>query len=77
MWFFFVLTHRCCPEVKLALNPEHSFNLQLYDWLCLYEKKHSNTEVPNQYRAVEELLPGRKNVLGKMCIDMTLLFIAR
>ncbi len=25
----------------------------------------------DEYRAVEELLLGRKNVLGKMCIDMT------
>ncbi len=39
-------------------------------------------EVPNHrvvthYRAVEELLPGLKNVLGKMCIDMTLCYLLR
>ncbi len=35
------------------------------------------SEVPNHrvathYRAMEEFLPGREKVMGKMCIDMTL-----
>ncbi len=31
-----------------------------------------NHRVATHYRAVEEFLPGREKVLGKMCIDMTL-----
>ncbi len=31
-----------------------------------------NHRVTTHYRAVEEFLPGREKVLGKMCIDMTL-----
>lgn len=34
-----------------------------------------NLRVATQYRAVEELLPGRENVLGKMSIFATVLFI--
>ncbi len=34
-----------------------------------------NHRVTTHYRAVEEFLPGREKVLGKMCIDMMLCYL--
>ncbi len=46
----------------------------------MYVLGPNTPEVPNHrvathYRAVEEFLPDREKVLGKMCIDMTLSYL--
>ncbi len=60
-------------------HPSYLATLCAYmaNWQCLLGMCGSSPEVPNHrvathYRAVEEFLPGREKVLGKMCIDMML-----
>ncbi len=49
-----------------------------HSWLnYTFKPEFPNHRVVTHYWAMEEFLPDRENILGKMFIDMMLLFIVR